>query len=126
MTKDKRYEDITMNIGHTGITWGIPGDVEQAYRDTAELGYQLLPSARGQGVTRTAARMALAYAFAPVREGGLGLRRVIAQTSSENAASNRVLSSLGFTNWGIEPSADALPDGRTASALHWALDAADH
>ena len=28
-----------MKIGHTGITWGIPGDVEQAYRDTAELGY---------------------------------------------------------------------------------------
>lgn len=29
-----------MKIGHTGITWGIPGDVEQAYRDTAELGYR--------------------------------------------------------------------------------------
>lgn len=29
-----------MKIGHTGITWGIPGDVEQAYRDTSELGYQ--------------------------------------------------------------------------------------
>ncbi len=29
-----------MKIGHTGITWGIPGDVEEAYRDTAELGYQ--------------------------------------------------------------------------------------
>lgn len=28
-----------MKIGHTGITWGIPGDVETAYRDTAELGY---------------------------------------------------------------------------------------
>lgn len=28
-----------MKIGHTGITWGIPGDVEQAYRDTADLGY---------------------------------------------------------------------------------------
>ncbi|RIK40209.1 MAG: hypothetical protein DCC55_15705 [Chloroflexi bacterium] len=28
-----------MKIGHTGITWGIPGDVEQAYCDTAELGY---------------------------------------------------------------------------------------
>lgn len=28
-----------LRIGHTGITWGIPGDVEQAYRDTAELGY---------------------------------------------------------------------------------------
>lgn len=28
-----------MKIGHTGITWGIPGDVELAYRDVAELGY---------------------------------------------------------------------------------------
>lgn len=27
-------------IGYTGITWGIPGDVETAYRDVAELGYQ--------------------------------------------------------------------------------------
>lgn len=28
-----------MRVGHTGITWGIPGDVEAAYRETAELGY---------------------------------------------------------------------------------------
>jgi inosose dehydratase len=28
-----------LKIGHTGITWGIPGDVELAYRETAELGY---------------------------------------------------------------------------------------
>lgn len=28
-----------MKIGHTGITWGIPGDVETAYGDTADLGY---------------------------------------------------------------------------------------
>lgn len=28
-----------MKIGHTGITWGIPGDVEAAIRDVAELGY---------------------------------------------------------------------------------------
>lgn len=28
-----------MKIGHTGITWGIPGDVETAYQETAELGY---------------------------------------------------------------------------------------
>jgi inosose dehydratase len=28
-----------MKIGHTGITWGIPGDPMTAYRDTAELGY---------------------------------------------------------------------------------------
>jgi inosose dehydratase len=28
-----------MRVGHTGITWGIPGDPVTAYRDTAELGY---------------------------------------------------------------------------------------
>lgn len=28
-----------LKIGHTGITWGTPGDVERAYRDVAELGY---------------------------------------------------------------------------------------
>ena len=28
-----------LKVGHTGITWGIPGDVEQAYGETAELGY---------------------------------------------------------------------------------------
>ena len=29
-----------MKVGHTGITWGIPGDMEQSYREVAELGYQ--------------------------------------------------------------------------------------
>lgn len=28
-----------MKVGHTGITWGIPGDVEQAIRDVSDLGY---------------------------------------------------------------------------------------
>lgn len=28
-----------MKVGHTGITWGIPGSVEDAVRDTSELGY---------------------------------------------------------------------------------------
>ncbi|MEJ7839942.1 MAG: sugar phosphate isomerase/epimerase [Thermomicrobiales bacterium] len=29
-----------MQIGHTGITWGIPADVVVAYGETAQLGYQ--------------------------------------------------------------------------------------
>lgn len=29
-----------LNVGHTGITWGIPGDVVTAYSDVAELGYR--------------------------------------------------------------------------------------
>lgn len=28
-----------LKVGHTGITWGIPGDPVRAYEDTAELGY---------------------------------------------------------------------------------------
>ena len=28
-----------MKVGHTGITWGIPGDVEQSIRDVSDLGY---------------------------------------------------------------------------------------
>lgn len=28
-----------MQIGHTSLTWGVPGDIEQAYREVAELGY---------------------------------------------------------------------------------------
>ena len=31
---------MALHIGHTGITWGIPGDVAQAYHDVADLGYQ--------------------------------------------------------------------------------------
>lgn len=29
-----------LKIGHTGITWGIPGDIEAAYREIADLGYR--------------------------------------------------------------------------------------
>ena len=89
--------------------------------DTAELGYQVVPSGRGRGVATTGARALVNHAFAPRSEGGLGMRRLVAQTADDNAASNTVLDRLGFTIWGRETAADVLPDGRAVDALHWEL-----
>jgi RimJ/RimL family protein N-acetyltransferase len=89
--------------------------------DTAELGYQVVPSARGRGVASAATRLAVAHAFAPREAGGLGLRRLVAQTAQDNAASNGVLTQAGFTVWGRESAADLLPNGRGNDALHWEL-----
>jgi len=88
--------------------------------DTAELGYYLYPSARGRGAARIAAGLAVGHAFASRDEGGLGLRRLVAETAADNAASNAVLTAAGFTRWGHEQAATA-PDGSVGPADHWDL-----
>lgn len=85
---------------------------------TAELGYLVKPSARGRRVAVRAARLAADHALAPTDAGGLGLRRLLAETASDNRASNRVLTAAGFTRWGEEAQADA-PDGSVGPATHW-------
>ncbi len=87
----------------------------------AELGYQLFPSARGRGVATAASRMAIAHAFAPVADGGLGLRRLVAETAADNEASNAVLRACGFVVYGRETGCDVLADGSSGDALHWEL-----
>jgi RimJ/RimL family protein N-acetyltransferase len=89
--------------------------------DSAELGYQLNPSARSRGVMKEAARLAVDFALRPVSEGGLGLRRLVAETAADNVASNRVLESVGFTPFGRERAVDPLPDGTWGDGLHWEL-----
>ncbi|MGB7819086.1 MAG: GNAT family N-acetyltransferase [Ornithinibacter sp.] len=89
--------------------------------DAAELGYQVLPSARGRGVATAAARVVMHHALRSRGEGGMGLRRLVAGTAEDNLASNTVLDRLGFRIWGHETAADLLPDGRTVDALHWEL-----
>ena len=89
--------------------------------DTAELGYQVVPSGRGRGLATGGAAVLVEHAFAPRTAGGLGMRRLVAQTAEDNAASNAVLDRLGFTIWGRESAADVLPDGRAVDALHWEL-----
>lgn len=89
--------------------------------DTAELGYQVLPSARRRGVATRAAAALARHALLPKAAGGMGLRRLVAQTAEDNVGSNRVLDTVGFTIWGRETAADLLPGGRTVDALHWEL-----
>ncbi len=89
--------------------------------DTAELGYQLFPSARGRGVAKAAARLTIAHAFRSRDDGGLGLRRLIAETAADNEASNRVLGSNGFVAFGREHAVDPMPDGSYGDGFHWEL-----
>ncbi len=89
--------------------------------DTAELGYQLNPSARGRGVAREAGRLAIDHARRSADEGGLGLRRLVAETAADNVASNRVLESLGFRVFGREHAVEELADGSYGDGLHWEL-----
>ena len=80
--------------------------------DTAELGYQFFPSARGRGAAKEAARLAVAHALAPAGEGGLGVRRLVAETAADNEASNAVLRSVGFVEFGREHAVDRVAGRR--------------
>lgn len=87
--------------------------------DRAELGYQLLPSARGRGLMAQAAGLALAHGLAPAAQGGLELRRVFARTAADNAPSAAVLRALGFAECGRESAVEQLPDGTLVDDVLW-------
>jgi RimJ/RimL family protein N-acetyltransferase len=89
--------------------------------DVAEIGYQLVPSARGRGAAKAACRLAISHAFADKEDGGLGLRRLVAETAADNAASNAVLRAVGFAEFGREHATDELADGTLVDGLHWEL-----
>ena len=89
--------------------------------DVAELGYLLVPSAQGRGLAVEASALARDYVFAAPEDGGLGLRRLVAETASDNEASNRTLRKLGFTAYGQEHEVDLLPDGSFGHGTHWEL-----
>jgi RimJ/RimL family protein N-acetyltransferase len=69
-------------------------------RFQGELGYWLHPTARGRGILTETIPPLIDHAFAPVTEGGLGLRRLYASTDRDNLASQRVLLAAGFRRWG--------------------------
>lgn len=69
---------------------GMCGLIKRETLDGVDIGYAFLPAWRGQGYALEAAQGVLAYA--PT----LGLRRVLAITSPNNIASNRLLLKLGM------------------------------
>jgi RimJ/RimL family protein N-acetyltransferase len=62
----------------------------------AEVGYWLVPSARGQGIGRTAVSLLVEWAFEE-----LELDRVEITTTPDNAAARALARSLGFTQEGV-------------------------
>jgi RimJ/RimL family protein N-acetyltransferase len=81
-------------------------------RAIVEIGYWLLPDARGQGVATRVARMLAEHAFA------LGVQRVEAYVNVGNDASERVLERAGFTREGVVRSLPRPGDRRGDKTLY--------
>ena len=85
-----------------------------AERAIVEIGYFVLPQARGRGVATKVARLLAEHAFS------LGIVRVAAYVNVGNKASERVLERAGFTREGIVRSLP-VPDGRRVDKTLFSL-----
>ena len=74
-----------------GTPMGMCGLIRRETLPDVDLGYALLPAWHGQGYAREAAAAWLAHGF-----GALGLKRIVAFTDPDNAASCRVLEAIGM------------------------------
>lgn len=74
---------------------GLCGIVRREGLDHEDLGYALLPEARGRGLASEAARATLHYGFET-----LGYERLLAIVSPANTVSIRVLEKIGFERRG--------------------------
>jgi RimJ/RimL family protein N-acetyltransferase len=83
-------------------------------RGIIEIGYFVLPAARGRGVATTIARLLAEQAFS------LGVQRVAAYVNVGNTASERVVERAGFTREGIVRSMPK-PDGRRVDKTLFSL-----
>ena len=85
-----------------------------AERGIVEIGYFVLPHARGRGVGTTIARLLAEHAFS------LGIERVAAYVNVGNIPSERVLERAGFTREGVVRSLP-VPDGRRVDKTLFSL-----
>jgi RimJ/RimL family protein N-acetyltransferase len=83
-------------------------------RRIIEIGYFVLPHARGRGVATTIARLLADHAFS------LGIERVAAYVNVGNVASERVVERVGFTREGVVRSMPK-PDGRRVDKTLFSL-----
>ena len=90
-------------------------------RFQGELGYWLRPGARGRGIIGEALKPVIAHAFTPLEQGGLGLVRLHAATDSDNHASQSILRSAGFTQWGADHQAWRRTDGSLSDGVYFEL-----
>ena len=83
-------------------------------RKIVEIGYWVLPHARGRGFATMIARLLAEHAFS------LGVARVAAYVNVGNVASERVLERAGFTREGVVRSMPK-PDGRRVDKTLFSL-----
>lgn len=76
-----------------------------------EVGYWAHPAARGRGRMTGAVRLAVAQAFSPSSEGGLGFGKLRLESALDNTASRRVAEKNGFREVGIQRAAIICRDG---------------
>ena len=74
-----------------GAALGMCGLIKRDPLDDIDLGFAFLPAARGQGYAREAAAAVLEHGLAT-----LALKRIVAITDIDNAASARVLEAVGL------------------------------
>ncbi|KFL36923.1 GNAT family N-acetyltransferase [Arenimonas donghaensis] len=75
----------------SGELAGMCGLIQRDTLPAPDLGYAFLPAFRGQGLAREAASLCLAFGF-----GTLAMPRILAIVTEANAASRRLLESLGM------------------------------
>lgn len=80
---------------------------------------------RGRGLATRAARLLSNWALAGRAGGGAGLDRLVAGAAPESAASERVLTGLGFTREGYQRGHLPAPGGGRADVVSYALLATD-
>jgi RimJ/RimL family protein N-acetyltransferase len=85
-----------------------------AERSIVEIGYWVLPHARGRGFGTRIARLLAEHAF------GLGVERVAAYVNVGNVASERVLERAGYTREGVVRSMP-VPSGRRVDKTLFSL-----
>ena len=74
-----------------GALMGMCGLIKRDTFDDVDIGFAFLPAFRACGYAAEAAQATLAHGFATI-----GLRRIIAITSPDNAASGRLLEKVGL------------------------------
>lgn len=97
----------------TDVALGSIGIFDLRAGVDCEVGYVTHPDARGRGVTTTATRVVLGYAF-----GALGLRRVQAHAALDNAASRHVLEAAGLRESGLARLGTTTRSGPTDAAVY--------
>jgi RimJ/RimL family protein N-acetyltransferase len=98
---DRGYGMFALVLRETGSVIGFCGPVHPQGQADPELKYALRRDHWGRGLATEAARAMLAAAAS-----GFGMRRIIATTAPENAASHRVLLKAGMARGALENNQD--------------------